>query len=124
MKSLLPLVGLALLLTGCGRSTRDSIEQLHAPDASMRLHAVKELENRHGDTDQVVAALAAALKDSDAFVRRDAATALGKLGADAKEAAPALTTSATKDPNVQVRKAAAAALKQVDPDAAVRAKIK
>ncbi len=123
MKRFLPTVALVLLLTGCGRSTRDAIEQLQAPDTSVRLHAVRELESRHGDNDQVVAALTGALRDEDAFVRRDAAQALARIGPDARDAAPALTTAALKDRNLHVRKAAAQALKQIDPDAAARAKI-
>jgi HEAT repeat protein len=122
MKKLLSVAGLVLLITGCGRSTSDLVEQLHAKDASARLHAVKSLKDRRGD--QVVAALTESLKDDDAFVRRDAARALGDIGPGAREAVPALTTSARKDKNTHVRQAAADALKRIDPDAAAIAKIK
>src|SRR4029077_13066409 len=116
--------GLLLLLAGCSRSTGDWIEQLHAPDATARLHAVHALQERRGDTQQVVAALTAALKDEDAFVRRDAAHALGKFGPDAADATPALTAAALRDHNAHVRKAAADAVKQIDPAAAKKAGIK
>jgi len=116
-------IGAVLLLAGCGRSTSAWIEQLHANDSTERLHAVHALQERRGDTKQVVAALTAALKDEDAFGRRDAARALGKLGPDATDAAPALT-AALKDRNTHVRKAAAEALKQIDPAAATKAGVK
>ena len=56
--------------------------------------------------------LVAALKDEDVRVRSGAAEALGKIGPDAAEAAPALV-DALKDPRPDVRAAAAAALASV-----------
>jgi HEAT repeat protein len=124
MKRTLVSGALLLLLAGCGRTTSEWIDQLHAGDSSQRLHAVHALQERRGDTQQVVAALTAALKDEDAFVRRDAARALGKFGPDAAEAAPLLTAAAHRDHNAHVRKAAADAVKQIDPAAAKKAGIK
>jgi HEAT repeat protein len=124
MKRTLVSGALLLLLAGCGRTTSEWIDQLHAGDSSQRLHAVHALEERRGDTKEVVAALTTALKDEDAFVRRDAAKALGKLGPDAADAAPALAAAALKDHNTHVRKAAADALKQIDPAAAKKAGVK
>jgi HEAT repeat protein len=109
-----------LLLAGCGRTTCDWTDQLHAHDSAERLHAVHALQERRGETQPVVAALTAALRDEDAFVRRDAARALGQLGPDAADAAPALTAVAHKDRNNHVRKAAVDALKQIDPAAATK----
>ena len=64
-----------------------------------------------------VPALAGALRDEDAFVRRDAAEALGKLGAAARAAVPDLA-AATRDRNAEVRREAAKALKRIDPETA------
>jgi HEAT repeat protein len=116
--------GLLLLLAGCGRSTGYWIEQLRAQNATDRLHAVHALQERRGDTQQVVAALTTALKDEDAFVRRDAAHALGKFGPDAADATPVLTAAALRDHNAHVRKAASDAVKKIDPAAAKKAGIK
>jgi HEAT repeat protein len=119
MKKLLVCLSLTLALTGCGDATGESIAQLHAKDAALRLHAVKALGDRTRDAARSVPALTEALQDQDAFVRRDAAHALGKFGADAKPASQALTTTARTDKNLHVRKAAADALKLIDPDARV-----
>ena len=115
---------LVALSAGCGRgkSTADWIEQLQSKDAAQRLHAVKALADR-GKEAVVVPALALALRDQDAFVRRDAAHALGRIGPEARPATPALV-AALKDKNLGVRQAAAKALKQIDPDAAARVKVK
>ena len=53
-----------------------------------------------------------ALKDKEPQVRQIAATALGKIGPDAREAIDPLT-AATKDPSPQVRGAAALALNKI-----------
>ena len=96
-------------------------EQLRAADSAQRIHAVKSLAKRPKEADLVVPALAAALKDEDAFVRRDAAEALGRLGSRARNASPELL-AALKDKNRQVRKTASAALKKVDPEGAMKGK--
>ena len=114
MKKVLLFAGLTMLLAGCGRSTSDWIAQLQAKDSSDRLHAVRALKDSRSDKEEVVAALMTALKDGDAFVRRDAARALGKLGPDAVEASSSLRSLAVKDRNVQVRKAAKEALQQIE----------
>jgi HEAT repeat protein len=59
--------------------------------------------------------LAEALRDQDAFVRREAANSLGRFGPDAKQAVPALLAAA-QDRQPKVRQAASQALKQIDPD--------
>ena len=63
----------------------------------------------------MVPILVASLKDQDAFVRRDAARSLGRIGPAAGEAVPALR-SAARDKNQHVRQAAAEALHRVAPD--------
>ena len=65
-----------------------------------------------------VDALTAALKDSDAGVRKQATFALGQM--KTSRAVPALI-EALKDENADVRNAAAGALKSIDPDAARKA---
>jgi HEAT repeat protein len=111
---------LALLLAGCGgKSTAGWIDQLQAGESSQRLRAIKALEGRHREADRVVPALARALEDQDAFVRRDAARALARFGPRACEALPALLAR-LNDRNAAVRKAAAGAVKAIDPEAAAR----
>jgi len=124
MKNLLLAIVFVVLATGCGRSTSDLIGQLHATDATERLHAAKMMGDRPRDADQFVPALIDALKDQDAFVRRDAAHALAKFGAEAKPATTALSLAARQDKNLHVRQAAADALKQIDPNTAGVGKVK
>src|SRR5207247_10858905 len=64
-------------------------------------------------------ALIQSLKDSDTFVRRDAATALARLGPAAKEAVPALLLL-KRDRHASVRNAAAKAVKKIDPETAAK----
>jgi HEAT repeat protein len=75
---------------------------------------------RKADAEIVVPALMEALKDSDAFVRREAANSLGRIGPNAKRAVPALLV-ATQDRQPKVRQAATQALQQIDPEAARQA---
>jgi HEAT repeat protein len=112
MKKLLVLTA-ALLVAGCSRPTGAYVEQLKAPDAVDRLHAVHALGDRPNEAPVVVPALSEALKDQDAFVRRDAAHALARIGPQAQAAIPALRPL-LKDRNLGVRKAAENALKKID----------
>src|SRR5579862_612522 len=64
-----------------------------------------------------VQALADALKDKDADVRKNAAVSLGRIGKEARGAVPALT-AALKDDDVNVRGASATALGRIGKDAA------
>ena len=64
-----------------------------------------------------VPALAAALKDSNAAVRKHAAEALEKIGPAAKGAVPALA-EAVRDAHTAVRKSAADALRNIGPPSA------
>jgi HEAT repeat protein len=105
---------LVVLLPACGgRSTGEWIEQLAAKESSQRLRAVKALAQRRGEAEAVVPALARALADEDAFVRRDAAAALGGFGPAARPALPALS-ALVRDRKPAVRRAALAALKKID----------
>jgi HEAT repeat protein len=116
------IVILAAMLSGCeSKSTAEWIEQLHSKDSAQRLHAVKALADRHQEASVVVPILAEALKDTDAFVRRDVAAALGKIGPDAKPAVPALL-AAQGDKNASVRTQVARALQQIDPDSMRKSK--
>ncbi len=118
MKKVL-VVCLAVLLAGCGqKSTGDWVTQLKDKDVALRQQAVKAL-GKSGEAGVAVPALAEALKDENAFVRRDAAGALGGFGPEAKPAVPSLT-AALKDKEHSVRQAAAQALKKIDPEAATR----
>jgi len=120
MKRLIVL-GLALLIAGCGgKSTTGLLEQLQSRESTQRLRAIKALESRQAESARIVPALARLLQDPDAFVRRDAARALGRFGHRAKETLPALLVL-LNDRNRGVRRAAAGAVKAIDPTAAPRA---
>jgi HEAT repeat protein len=114
---------LALLLCGLcgcggsGTSTQEWVGQLKDREPAKRLHAVKALGEARSDRAAAVAALAEAVaSDADAFVRRDAAAALGAIGSEARAAVPALV-AALRDRSGPVRKSATEALKKVDPAA-------
>ena len=108
---------LVVLSAGCGRgkTTADLLEQMRSKESTQRLHAIEALRDR-GKEAAVAPALALALRDEDAFVRRDAAEALGRIGADARQTTPALVAT-LKDKKANVRLAAAKALSRIDPDA-------
>jgi HEAT repeat protein len=110
------LLGLAVAASGChGRSVDHWLQQLSDPDASRRREAIRELSG--ADANRAVPALTAALRDENHYVRREAATALGKFGSAAISAVPALT-AALKDSEKSVRAAAQTALKRIDSRAA------
>ena len=74
------LIGLALVLAGCGKSTEDWLAQLKDGDVVKRRQAIRELGARNADASQIVPALTEALRDESGYVRHDAATTLGKFG--------------------------------------------
>ncbi len=82
---------------------------LHAPDATLRAHAVRVLDQFGMDSPRVIPALGTALHDSDAGVRVAAAEALGHWTMNYSETVPLLSTS-LDDPNPAVRAAAARSL--------------
>ncbi len=107
------LILVTMFVAGCGgRPTADCVAQLKAPDAAQRLHAVRQLGERTAESSVVVPALSHALRDGDAFVRRDAAHALARFGPEARPAVPTLRVL-LKDRNAAVRKAAGAALQKI-----------
>ncbi len=66
------------ILTG-GREVKSWLADLHDPKPTVRRTAVLKLGNVGGDDPSVAEALAGALQDKDAIVRRDAIKALAKL---------------------------------------------
>ena len=105
-----------LLLVGCGRrSTKDWLEQLHSPVVVKRREAIRELSRRPADVRRIVPALMISLKDENAYVRHDAALALGKFSANSKDAL-LLLTEALHDKDRNVRHAAEWAIKEIDPE--------
>jgi HEAT repeat protein len=118
------LVWAGLLAAGCGgKPTDEWVGQLKASESAQRLRAVKALGEKRSEAATVVPALAGALADEDAFVRRDAARALAGFGPQGRAALPALLPL-LKDRNAGVRKASAAAVKAIDPEAAARAGVR
>jgi hypothetical protein len=121
MKRLL-IVGLVLILSGCGRSPKGPIlsggkpvsywvDATHSPDVKLRREAVRKLGNINTADETVPMAVFAALKDTDSGVRQEAVRAVYKFGAAAKEAVPTLTELSQFDQSAQVRFAAAEAVK-------------
>jgi HEAT repeat protein len=111
---------LLLSLIGCGKApppmTRVNhwLETLRAPDAKLRKEAAFKLGNLGlTDTDSVVPALIASLKDADARVRCEAILALLKCGPAAAEAVPTLVELRQRDPNAQVRRYADKAVEKL-----------
>ena len=111
---------LVLVAVGCSRSTAHWAEQTKADDPAKRLHAIHILQEKESEGAVVVPVLIDALQDKNTFVRRDAAKALGKFGAEAKAAVEPLIAR-LRDDEPSVRKAAGQSLKQIDPAAATKA---
>ncbi len=65
-------------MTG-GREVKSWLADLHDPKPTVRRTAVLKLGNVGGDDPSVAEALAGALQDKDAIVRRDAIMAIAKL---------------------------------------------
>jgi HEAT repeat protein len=121
----LALAAALLAAAGCGRgkTTQDWVAQMKDSDSAQRLRAVKAVAGSRSEAALVVPALAEALRDPNAFVRRDAAEALKKIGPEARPAVPAIVAT-LRDRNRTVRKAAVEALKSVDPETAARARLR
>jgi HEAT repeats len=85
-----------------GREVKSWIADLHDPTPQVRRQAVLKLGNV-GDTDPAVAAaLSEALRDSDAIVRRDAVSAVAKLGKPTEEIMAQLRIMGDRDPDSRV----------------------
>jgi HEAT repeat protein len=113
------LVGLVVLLAGCGKKTysvASLLELLKDKDPKKRYYAARELGHFGAEARDAVPALTEALKDEDKDVRMGAAYALAEVGPDAQTAIPALE-QALQDRDSDVRKAADYALKKLrDPN--------
>jgi HEAT repeat protein len=114
------ILGVAVALTGCARSTEDWVRQLKDEDVVKRRQALRELAARSTEAERLVGPLTEALRDANPYVRHDAALALAKLGAEARTAVPVLTV-ALRDRDRGVRAAAGKALKKIDLQAARQA---
>jgi HEAT repeat protein len=116
------LLGLLVLLSGCGRSPEPThvhgepmdhwLEALRSRDARVRKRAVTVLGNVGPADAAVIPALTGAVRDPDAGVRAEAVLGLLKIGPPARDAVPVLT-EATKDRDPRVRAYAARALERV-----------
>ncbi len=124
MMRMFPLMGLALLLSGCrpapatlahGRPVRHWVQTLQDPDVRARQKAVSVLGNVGTADPAVVPALMRAVSDRDVRVRREAVLALLKIGVPAREAIPALE-QARKDNDPKVQAYAAKALQRMQDD--------
>jgi HEAT repeat protein len=125
MKKLLLTCATLLLLTGCGggpsfngKSLSYWLSEARSAAGPQRRQAVQAL-GEIGKSDRttlptVLPALLVALKDKDVDGRRAAAEALGKQGADAKNALPDLVASLS-DSDKDVRSNSAQALVLIDP---------
>jgi HEAT repeat protein len=106
-----------LACTACSskeKPTPEMIADLKSRELRDRIVAVRNLQHRTGEPEQVVPALIEALKDKSDDVRWSAAIGLGYFGADAKDAIPALEVAKT-DPDARVREGARVALSRIDP---------
>jgi len=114
-----------LLLTsiGCAQPTSQWLEQTKADDPAKRLQAVHVLQEKRSEAATVVPALIESLKDTNTYVRRDAARALGLFGPDAHGAITPLIER-LRDQEPSVRKAAGQSLRQIDPSAAAKAGVR
>jgi hypothetical protein len=91
---------------------------LKDPDATVRDDAVTALGEIHQQPERVIPILAQFLKTnrSNIFVHMDTLVALGKFGADAKPAVPAIL-DCVEDIDQDVKAAALQALSKIDPSA-------
>jgi HEAT repeat protein len=103
-----------LIISGCnqeergpilagGREVKSWVADLHDPKPNVRRQAVLKLGNV-GDTDPATAdALAEALRDSDAIVRRNAVSAIAKLSKPNEEIMAWLRIMRDSDSDPRVR---------------------
>src|SRR5207253_3453961 len=113
-----PLVCLGIVVAGAAigetYDVRDAIKRLKSRNVEDRILGAKLL--RVKEEPEAVEALAEALQDKDARVRREAASSLWGTGEKAKAAEPALR-KALNDPDPAVVAHAAGALEMMDVDA-------
>src|SRR5207237_2915640 len=113
-----PLVCLGIVVAGAAIAetydVRDAIKRLKSRNVEDRILGAKLL--RVKEEPEAVEALAQALQDKDARVRREAASSLWGTGEKAKAAEPALR-KALNDPDPAVVASVAGALEMMDVDA-------
>jgi HEAT repeat protein len=106
--------GLALFIFQDSRSQDESLDgrltQLVSWRATSRRNAAAALARFSADSEKVVPALLAALRDSDPEVRRNALETLASFGEKAEGAGPVVRNLVEKDRDQEVRRCAAAAL--------------
>ena len=107
-------LSILLSVLGCGGDrTNELIAQLQDGDVGDRRAAVEALVICEGE--QVTAALASAIEDSDTDVRRLAINALGQRRSRDTSQLSSIE-SALEDPQLSVRLAAALAIQKIEPD--------
>ena len=107
---------LCLFTCGCSKSktTDELIKDLTSAQDRDRIIAARLLPQRKGEAAQIVPVLIECLKDKNDDVRWSTAIGLGSLGADARDAIPALQM-AQQDRDRRIREAAGVALSRIDP---------
>ncbi|MGE3809069.1 MAG: HEAT repeat domain-containing protein [Gemmataceae bacterium] len=94
-----------------GMPTHYWLDNMSSTNANMRYESILALDREK----VAIPALSQRLDDEIPLLRQMAALALGRLGADAKEAVPALTKMMKDDADPSSRRAAEDALKNIDP---------
>jgi HEAT repeat protein len=118
------LVIVAVLPVGCGKARPTLaggkpvghwVTALADPDPKARRLAARKLGNVGPADPAALPALTAALRDSDAGVRREAVLALLKCGPAARDTAPTLADLRQRDPDPAVRDCAGRVLEKLRP---------
>jgi HEAT repeat protein len=119
MRSILIIVAVTALLTGCSRPTPTLaggkpvefwVKQLQSGDAKARRQAAAKLGNVGPADPAVLPALRSALNDADALVRAEAIRSLARCGPAAKDSVAELEQLQAHDADATVRDCAAKAL--------------
>ena len=124
-KTWFALAAIALGATGCsqppplsgGKPLDHWVKATQDPDTGIRKEAVCKLGNAGAPNPEAWTAVAAALRDRQPEIRREAILALMKCGPRAQETVPVLRELAQRDPDAQVRVYAAKAAKKLENDA-------
>lgn len=114
------LLGLSLLLTGCGGEKAPKVDlnaklaALETGDADAKAIALGEIAQLGPDAAPAIPKLLPLLKDPDNIVRRNAAYVLGQIGPAAKAAIPELKAMMQTDNREQMT-VVGNALRAIDP---------
>ena len=95
--------------------TNATIESLKSSDRRTRLRAASDVAKLGGDAKKAVPALITMLQDDDVSLQEAAATALGTIGPNAKDALAPLIEALDRDP--EVRSAAIVAIAEIGAEA-------